>query len=145
MKTTPIVAGAVFDVAPFPFVRHKANLPDDEGEYVEVDCWKPGVRMEDRFGQYDAWQDAVADGIGSLRLTVVSVHTPPGFPQRVFFLRTWTDPDGKAFGRRRLMVTIVAAFRRRAEKYGRDFSLGDREYSEAIGAFTDDIPDDPDV
>lgn len=127
----PIMPGIVFEVDPFPFVRHTASVPDADGEFEDVECWKPGTRYETRLGGYgepDTY--TVADGVGALRLTVVSVHTPPGFPQRVFYLRTWRDPDGKTFGRRRLLMTTTQAFRRRTRGYLHDFETPDgTEYS----------------
>ena len=121
MKTTPIKAGQVHEVRPFPFVRHVASVLNPENdEYEDVDCWKPGTKAE--MVPPDSSQ-LIAEGQGAMRLTVVGVYTPPGFPTRVFYLRQWIDPAGKEFGRRALKVCVASAFRRRANGYAHDYVL----------------------
>ena len=98
-------AGQVFEVK-YPFIR---------GEYTEMDadgpctakCWHPGVEFVSN-GPRDA--DAVADGVGTQVLTVVSTHKPGHYPPRVFYTRKWRDPDGKEFGKNSLHVSGAAHF-----------------------------------
>lgn len=131
MTLPPIAAGQVFDVAPFPFVRHVATVLDADGDPEDIPCWKPGCNQVNVPPDDSEPQ---ADGQGTMRLTVVSVHTPPGFPQRVFYLRTWIDPDGKTFGRRRLIVCVTPAFRRRASGYLYGYRLtATREWVDGTG------------
>lgn len=131
-----VKAGEVYEVRPFPFVRHTACIAGEDG-YEDVECWKPGTRFEDQrrylgHGEYDETTRCVADGEGALRMTVVAVFTPPGFPQRVFYTRQWTDPDGKVFGKRKLMICVTSAFYRRARGYMYDYVVNGVE-REGVG------------
>lgn len=113
--------GAVFDVRPFPFRRHVACVPDEDGEYDNVPCWKPGAEWE----EYSEYTELTAHGEGALRLHVVSVHKPGRYPTRVFYRREWVDPDGKVFGRADLRVCVLSAFRRRAVRYLHEYVVRD--------------------
>ena len=122
-----VKAGDVYEVKPFPFVRHVATILGEDGP-EDIDCWKPGTRFEARqrylgHGEYDETVDCIADGEGVLRMTVIGVYTPPGYPQRIFYRRQWIDPDGKVFGARKLMVCVTSAFYRRARGYMHDYMV----------------------
>jgi hypothetical protein len=92
----------------YPFVRSTYTEQDEEG-MSEVACWKPGVEFVPT-GQYGEDVDTVAHGVGKQRLTVISRHRPGKFPERVFYVRQWIDPDGKAFGKPKLRITTACAF-----------------------------------
>ena len=82
----------------------------------ETFTWIPGWRYED-CGPEDveeAW-----DGEGTQHRTVISLHRPAQFPTRVFYVRFWRDPYGRAFGNRALRMTTVQSFNQwhRGEKW----------------------------
>jgi hypothetical protein len=107
-----VAAGAVFCV-PYPFVveTYEEPIADEDGfGSVERKTWRPGVRFEP-CGQYGECTDCVADAMGVMELRVVSTHKPGRYPERVFYVRTWRDPDGKPFGKLKLRMTTVGAFR----------------------------------
>lgn len=103
--------GQVF-TSPYPFVRTTYQHVESDGEggwdVDERQTWKPGVRVEDADGMGNV--DTIADGKGEVILTVVSVHRPGKFQTRVFFTRSWRNPDGVLFGKNKLRVTTLAAF-----------------------------------
>lgn len=108
--------GAVFEVAPFPFVVERARGCDEEG-YFEFNTWRPGVSGDDGFGQKHA------NGEGAMILTVVAVFKPGRYPTRVFFTRKWRAPNGKIFGSNALKVATVAWFKQRLRGYLCPYSI----------------------
>lgn len=115
-------AGQVIEVPNYPFVRTSWNKPvwDGEGYSEEAyEGWKPGCKSVSD-GGYDF--DLVADGIGAMILTVVSIHKPGRFPERVFFTRQWRDPDGNVFGNKKLRMATTQTFKRRSIRYLHEFS-----------------------
>ncbi len=120
MRDDPLAGGMIFR-APYPFLRDTVTLFNEDG-CSEVATWKPGVR--------DEWiapddTEAVADGVGEIILTIVSVHKPGRFPVRVFFTRRWRSPDGKEFGKNGCRCVISAKFRRLANGYAHEFVVRD--------------------
>jgi hypothetical protein len=97
---------------PYPFARDTYIAHDGDEEtgptITEVPTWKVGVRHADK-GEGDV--ESIADGLGTCVLTVVSLHKPGKYPERVFFTRTWVTPEGKAFGKTKCRMTTVGAFR----------------------------------
>lgn len=87
--------------------------------------WSPGCTFE-RTSEYDG--DWFADGEGKMILTVISRHKPSDKHQeRVFYYRSWVDPDGVEFGKNILRVTalsnftkLVKGFRYKYENFGED-------------------------
>jgi hypothetical protein len=129
MGQVAIQAGETYEVA-YPFVRSTYETRDfdaDTGmDYVSdvVDCWKPGIESE---MVYHDEAEAVADGVGKMLLTVVSVHPlPRPYPTRVFFVREWVDPDGKRFGKKKMHIMTLAAFRRRASGFSIEYRMRQR-------------------
>lgn len=113
-------AGAVIEVG-YPFVWERSGAPD-AGEYDMN--WRPGTR--DRQTAPDDF-DMVADGMGTMVLTVVSVHKPGRYPERVFYERSWRDPDGREFGRQgRLFCRSTAQFTAMTKGYRHRFYILDR-------------------
>lgn len=104
----------------YPMVWAEYTVYSDEGPFVRK-TWSPGVRWEftDPFGGSDAF----ADGVGKQILTVVSVHKPGKYPERVFYTRKWQDPSGKVFGKPGLRITTTQNFRILAKGYRHSFQL----------------------
>jgi hypothetical protein len=130
--SVPLLKGMAMDdrkllEVPFPFVREEYSGPKD-GEFFEGESWRPGVRFETRDSgyMYDPDSVAVADSLGKMVLEVVSTHKPGRFPERTFYLRSFIDPDGRAFGKPKLRVTTSAAFRNLARGYRHEFEMSDR-------------------
>lgn len=106
-----LTAGQAF-VVPHPFVRTVWTSWDEDGESSEL-SWKPGVEFE-AGGPHGDDSYANCHGVGSVTYTVIDVHKlPRPYPSRVFYTRLWTSPDGRSFGKKKLLSTTSAAFRRR--------------------------------
>jgi hypothetical protein len=117
-----LIAGAVFR-SPYPFVRTTHTEFDGDG-YSEVRTWKPGVEMEQVYiPPDDCDTECVAEGVGEIILTVVSVHKPGRYPTRVFFTRRWRDPGGKEFGKNACRVATVEKFRRLSRGYYHEYVI----------------------
>lgn len=113
-------SGDLFSVR-YPFVREVITRFDEEG-YNEAETWNPGVRWEDA-GPED--RGALADGEGWMRLLVVDVFKPGRFPTRVFYTRSFVDPDGREFGKGRLLIATLEKFRRIASTYRHPYGIGE--------------------
>jgi hypothetical protein len=115
-KREAIEAGDMFTVE-CPYVREVVSLPDEEGGHSEL-SWRPGVVFETIVTNWGETTRARAHGLGSVTYTVVSTHVLPApFPARVFFTRRWRSPDGREFGKRRLITMTRAQFSRRLNGY----------------------------
>lgn len=103
--------GQVFNVQ-YPFVRTTWERLDGDDESgfttTEMPGWKPGVRYTQVGPEGDTRTHM--DAFGVMMLTVVSVHKPGKYPTRVFYTRTWINPEGVAFGKGKLRVTSQSAF-----------------------------------
>jgi hypothetical protein len=111
----------------YPFIRDEYDRLDMDGEgfkTVTVPTWKPGVRFEhtDNFGDAEAF----ADGLGSMSLEVIDIHKPGRFPERVFYVRKWIDPDGKEFGKGGLRIAITSKFKRLAGGYRHEYEMAEQ-------------------
>jgi hypothetical protein len=122
-KSIASPAPEVYEVR-YPFVRDVYQAVDGDSEgfgYVKVPTWKPGVRNED---VYPDDCIAVADGVGLMRLTVVSRHRPsPKYRERVFFTREFVDPDGRTFGKKQLRMLGAQAFKRIATSFRVEYEM----------------------
>lgn len=109
---------------PYPFVLEEYSGPKD-GDFYDGKTWRPGVRFETRDSGYQYGPDtvAVADGMGEMVLEVVSRHHPGKYPERTFYLRSFVDPTGRAFGKAKVRVTTSAAFKRLARGYRHEFEM----------------------
>lgn len=120
--TLPAV-GEVFEVR-YPFVRstfRDIDASDETGlNEIQRPTWKPGTEYRGTDGENVYTQ---ADAEGSMVLTVISTHRPPGFPTRVFFTRRFVNPDGKEFGKRKLHIVTAEKFRRLASGYQHEYDL----------------------
>lgn len=92
----------------------RATYDDGDPEGGVRESWKPGVEW---VGVYPDSERAEADAMGSIALTVVSVHKPGRYPERVFYVQRWVAPNGRVFGKPKLRVTTTAAFLRRSRGY----------------------------
>lgn len=104
---------------PYPFILDTA--PDFEGgTMMDVPTWRPGtrgvVKLPDDVG-------SVADGMGFIVLIEISRHKPGRYPERVFYVRQWIDPDGRRFGKPGLRMTTAHAFARLCKGYRHEFEM----------------------
>jgi hypothetical protein len=113
--------------AKFPFLRTTyEKMPDDidgTGLPVDTPTWRPGV--EDCCNQYSSWSEA--HGEGEVIYSVVATFKPGKYPERVFYLRNWVDPDGKRFGKNNLRITTAQNFRELIKGWRHDYELTDAE------------------
>jgi len=128
MSDAEINVGAMYR-APYPF-RIDAYIAFDEEGCGAVPTWIPGVRQEPRAPD-GVDSDCIADGLGFMCLHVVSLHKPGKFPPRVFYVRTWEDPNGRVFGKKSLRMTTLAAFRRLLRGYRHEYELKTGKLREA--------------
>ena len=110
MTHDPIKAGDHFEM------RHPFVLDVREGQRT----WRRGVRRE--------WvtteeAEAIADGLGKQLIHVISVHKPGRYQERVFFLQTWKDPDGKHSGNDRLRDLTTDKFRKLLDGRPEDYRV----------------------
>jgi hypothetical protein len=115
------IAGAVFEF-PYPFVRDKYSEQNEEGT-SESPTWLPGTRFENASNGNTL---TLADGVGSQTVTIVATFKPGRYPERIFFTRKWTDPDGKSFGKSLLKTKTRAAFSTLVRGYRHDFDVAGR-------------------
>lgn len=103
----------------FPFIIDTYDGYDVDGPF-QIETWRPGCRVEDC-----APDDAqlVADAEGKMILTIVDIHKPGKYPERVFYTRKWRDPEGKEFGAGKLHITTTPTFKRRAAGYYHAYHL----------------------
>jgi hypothetical protein len=102
-----IAAGAVFERDhPFSFVQER--LSSDPADVIER--WRPGAWETTLVGPDDA--RAACHGIGKVKFTVVSVHSPPRYQTRVFFTRHFVDPEGGLYTPNKLHHRVLSHFKR---------------------------------
>lgn len=106
----------------YPFARCTVELWDGENGTTIFDSWKPGTRPVP-CGPDDS--EDVADGMGWMNLQEVSRHKPGKYPERVFYVRTFTDPDGRTFGKTKLRMTTAQNFKRLSTRFGYRFRMAD--------------------
>ena len=116
-------AGQVIEVSGYPFVRTVFNGLEWDGERTcefQSEGWNPGCDSETN--EYS--KTFFCDATGEMILTVVSVHKPGRFLERVFYTRQWRDPDGKVFGNeKKLRVMSSASFKRLCRGYRYQFGV----------------------
>jgi hypothetical protein len=109
----------------FPFVRGTFAAYDEQG-VTELPTWLPGTRLETADDEgYDS--EYQADGMGKMVLHVVGRFRPGKYPEHTFYLRSFIDPDGGAFGKDKLRVISSAAFKRMLKGYRHEFALPETE------------------
>lgn len=114
----------------FPFIKVEYSGPKD-GEFVDdTTTFRPGTRFESELedGNYggadEEWQ---ADGMGLMVLEVVGRFKPGKYAERTFYVRSFIDPAGRAFGKKNLRVISSAAFKRMLKGYRHEFTLPETE------------------
>lgn len=103
----------------YPFIRTVAEEFDEDGPHQFL-FWCPGVA--NRPVPPDDCE-AFANGMGKMILTVVGRYKPGKYPERVFFTRSWIDPDGKCFGKGGLHICVASKFKRISQSYAVPFVL----------------------
>lgn len=104
--------GNIYTVT-FPFVGDVYHGFDACGPF-DTETWRPGCRSEH---VYPDDCEFVADAEGQMTLTIISIHKPGKYPERIFYTRKFIDPEGKEFGATKLRMTTAIAFKRRAAGY----------------------------
>ena len=111
-------AGAEFRVV-YPFVKDTYEGYNDGGP-VTLPTWRPGVSIEsEAYEGEDIW----ADSEGEMVLAVVGVYKPGRFPTRIFYQRSFIDPDGNQFGKTRLQIATLGKFRHISSHYRLAYDL----------------------
>lgn len=90
---------------PFTLRADHEHYPEEKSVYR----WRPGAWNVD---SEDGEVFTSCTAIGRVKFTVVSVHRPPGFQERVFFKREFTTPEGDRYTSGRLMNCITRKFRK---------------------------------
>lgn len=119
MTQAELIKGQTYTLE-HPFVRSTYFEQDEDGG-GNVISWKPGViyEYEDDGSGYRGQHVCFAHGVGSVHYTVVDLHKlPHPYPARVFYTRKWTDPDGRMFGKNKLLMTTLPALKRRVNETG---------------------------
>jgi hypothetical protein len=111
LLAAPLCVGWTYQLR-YPFVHSVYTKDTEEGPVIHR-CWRPGCMKQTSTAQ-GPW---LADGEGLVLYTVVSLVTPPGWRERVFYTRQWHDPDGRAFGKHILRVRTTAEFRKLLRGY----------------------------
>ena len=119
-KTFDPEIGRAYEIR-FPFKMGEHHpFPDEDGPPpAAIKVWQPGWDQEaSQYGEHhwcEAW--------GAEIRTIVSIHKPGRYPERVFYVRQWRDPDGKVFGKKSLRILASRDFRRWAsgDRYERAF------------------------
>lgn len=119
-KSADWLPGKTIEV-PFPFYR------SGWGHFGETKqpTWIPGALLES--DDYDAVMNGIAraDGMGVMRIEIVSRHKPGKYPERIFYVRQWVDPAGKVFGNTRLRITTLSGFSYRLRGYREAYRIED--------------------
>jgi len=106
-------------VAEYPFVRDAYQDFDEDGP-IEVNTWKPGVRHE---MVYPDDSETYADAKGKVTYTVIAIFKPGSYPERIFYIRNWVNPDGKRFGKNKLRIATRQNFRVLLRGYRHEYQM----------------------
>lgn len=107
----------------FPFFGDVYHGYDASGSFQE-ETWRPGCRSEFCAPDDCEW---VADGEGEMVLTIVSIHKPGRYPERIFYTRTFIDPEGREFGSSKLRMTTTPTFKKRVAGYYYEYRINSGE------------------
>lgn len=117
-------------VCEYPFVKTFVILPGEDG-FEETFSWRPGtIVLEERL---------VAKALGKMILTVVSMHKPGNYPERVFYTRQWEDPNGFIFGRGSLKIATTSHFRSLLKGYRHKFTVSSEAPPEDTRVFLEPV------
>ena len=102
---------------PFCMERKKWIYNSARGCEEQRDTWYPGY-------QENPWGGGLeANGVGKVQYAVISRHKPGRYPTRIFYTRTWIDPDGRTFGKSGLRMCTVNKFNRLCAIDIKDFRI----------------------
>lgn len=91
-----------------PFIQEDVEVHSKiHDKFVTVKSWRPGVRHI-QVGPGDF--DADLDGEGFEVREIAAVVAIPGEVSRILYRKSWIDPTGKAFGKRKMHMTTPQAF-----------------------------------
>lgn len=91
-----------------PFIEEDVEVYSEiVGGMRTIKSWRPGVRMV-QVAPDD--HDADSDGEGYEVREIVVVVDIPGEISRILYRKSWIDPAGKSFGKRKMLMTTPAAF-----------------------------------
>ena len=118
MRKITFEPGQVFKVE-CPFIRTTFTdydlLEADPTKDPVAIGWRPGVRWTGD-GFHDDYPEA--HGMGFVIYTVIDTHKlPKPYRARVFYLRSWIDPDGRAFGKKDIKMTTYQVLRHKIDKW----------------------------
>lgn len=119
MTDNRLIVGSSHDIK-YPFVMERVSLWDGEASY-EADSWRPGIRTE--LMPPEGEPAHFADGEGKQILTIVDIHKPGRFPERIFYTRQWQDPAGKVFGKPKLFIAVASKFNRLRRGYMHEYTI----------------------
>jgi len=114
--------GDVFE-RPHPFTLVVEHDHDPDAAFER---WRPGAWNVDSAGE-DVLTSCTA--MGRVKFTVVSIHRPPGYRERVFFKREFTTPEGKRYAPGRLMNCITRKFRKDISAFPFPFDVEQPEFN----------------
>jgi len=106
---------------PFLRIAHDGYEAPDPSEPtylykpVKVMSWMPGTKWSD-----DGYGESYAEchGMGFVVYTIIDTHKlPKPYRERVFYLRSWIDPDDRAFGKKDVKITTPQALRYKINKW----------------------------
>jgi hypothetical protein len=126
---------------PYPFVR---VVHTEHWTETQVPGWRPGTEIEYvDLHPSEGESYGVAHGTGWMRLREVGCSDMSGSWQpRVFYVRTWVDPDGKEFGKCTLRHATAATYARLQVGYRHPFRLVESQPATAPRTIEDYLPAD---
>jgi len=111
---------------------HEIKCPFHSWGFGEEDGWAPGCRVETgeeyaghAFGEA-TWRKThtyMADAWGQMVIREVQRVSITGFEDRIFYVRTWRDPDGVEFGKKGLKCKGARAFARMLKGWRHPFYM----------------------
>jgi hypothetical protein len=104
-------AGDVFEVD-YPFWKNEDPDSNEFDGIYRTGDWEVGCFYEKGDYEVGLLDSYLYDTFGKMVLKVEGTHTIPGRAERIFYTKTWIDPDGKEFGKDTLRVTSRGAFTR---------------------------------
>ena len=115
MSRKVLIGQSYFILYPFVKGEHEYHsYTNGQHQQHTKPTWNPGCRFEltsPDDGEY------FFDDMGEMILTVVDIHKPGKYPERVFYIREWITPIGKRFGKRNLRIITTGAFKRMLNGY----------------------------
>ncbi len=122
-----ITENAVIEVT-YPFIRTTYDSYDElEGTHAKLPTWQAGVGGMDFNGYSGTFRAFGANAEGQMILTIVSIHKPGKYPERIFYTRQYRDPDGKIYGKTNLKIMATRSLKRYFKWFGEPYEIVDRK------------------